>query len=515
MVDRSTGGGRRHRRALLPLLLGLAYAPSSHAEFKVVPSVSVSETWTDNVNLAPEGQAQHEFITALAPGLSISENTQRLQFALDYHIRKYLYSNKEAANLNGSSRDLQARLNARVIEDLLFLDANASRSQQAISAFGPQSSDNTYTRTNRTEVSNWSVSPYLRRRIGSVADLQVRYTRDSVKTSVAGYGSTASDNADVVLASAGDRRVGWNLRYDRQHLSDHYGNSSSSNAQAGLSWRVQPSLTLNGGVGYDKYDYEALGGNTRGRNWNLGFQYAPSPRTSLNLSLGRRYFGNSRSLLAVHRSRHTVWNITYDEAVTTTRQQFLLPATVDTASLLDKLFMASITDPVQRRQAVDAYMASSGLPASLANNINYLSNRYMLQKQFRASVGFTGVRSVLMLSAFDTRRNALSVQQTDSALLGNNLVNLNDNVRQRGLEATLSYRMSTRSNASATIENGHSESLTTGLRQKNRSARLGMHRQFERKLQGTLELRHVQGGYLGSTQTYTENAVSATLSMTF
>jgi hypothetical protein len=42
-----------------------------------------------------------------------------------------------------------------------------------------------------------------------------------------------------------------------------------------------------------------------------------------------------------------------------------------------------------------------------------------------------------------------------------------------------------------------------------------MHRQFERKLQGTLELRHVQGGYLGSTQTYTENAVSATLSMTF
>jgi uncharacterized protein (PEP-CTERM system associated) len=515
MADRSARAARLPCRALLPLLIGLAFAPSSRAEIKVTPSVTVQETWTDNVNQASSNQARSEFITEIAPGLSVVENTPRVKFSGSYQFHEYLYSDKNASNLHNNSSDLHSTLNARVIDDLLFLDATAARSLQAVSAFGPQVTGNPYNAANSTEISTWRVSPYVVQRIGTSANLIARYTKDSTQTNVLGYGNTQGDEATVTLTSAGNQRIGWSLSYDRQLLNDRFaGDSTTVMALAGLSWRVRPGFSLTSSVGYDDNDYHALGGRTRGRNWSVGFAYIPSDRTSLTMSVGRRYFGNSRALAALHRSRHTVWNLSYDEQVTTTRAQYMLPATVDTTSLLDNLFKSSIADPELRRQAVDAYIAATGLPPSLVNNINFLSNRYFLQKQFLASVGMRGARSALMLSAFDTRRTALSLQETDSQLLGNNQLNLYDNVRQRGLTASFSYRMSSHTDAIATAETSHADSLDTGVRQTNRSLRLGLHRQFLRKLQGAAELRHLTGSYSYS-QAYTENAISASLSMMF
>lgn len=515
MADRSTRAGQLPGRALLPLLIGLAFAPGSRAEVRVTPTVSAQETWTDNVNLQPANQAHSEFITDIAPGLSVTENNPRLQLAASYQYHEFAYSDRDAPNLHDNSRELQAALKAIPIEDLLYLDANAARNQQAISAFGPSVADNPYTSNNRTEVSTWRVSPYLAHRIGTSANLLMRYTRDSVQTSVLGYGNTHGDDANVSLSSAGDQRLGWNLGYDHQQLTDRLaGSSSSANASAGLSWRVRPNLTLTGNTGYDKFDYQAMGQRTRGRSWSVGYQYTPSNRTTLSMSVGRRYFGSSKSLLAMHRSRHTVWNLSYDESVTTSREQFLLPATVDTATLLDRLFSSSIPDPELRRQAVNAYLQASGLPTSLANNVNYLSNRYLLQKQMLASVAVEGAHSTLLLSAFDTHRNALSVQQADSDLLGNSFSNLNDNIHQRGVAANLDYRLSSRTDALLTAADTHSLSLDTGIRMNNRDLRFDLRHQFLRQLQGVLELRRLNGSS-GLNSSYTENAISATLSMKY
>lgn len=515
MADRSTRILRLPVRALLPVLIGLAFAPSSRAEIKVSPSVSVQQTWTDNVNLLPSDQAHSEFVTDVAPGLSVVENTPRLQLAASYLFHEFAYSDKSAPNLHDNSRELQAALTSRVIEDLLFLDASAMRNQQAISAFGPQVANDPYSTTNRTEVSTWRVSPYVQRRIGSSANLLMRYTRDSVKTSVLGYGNTHGDDANVALSSVDDQRIGWNLSFNRQLLTDRLaGSSSSANESAGLSWRVRPTLSLTGNVGYDNFDYPSMGQRTRGRSWNVGYQYTPSGRTSLSMSVGQRYFGKSRALSAMHRSRHTVWNLSYDESVTTSREQFMLPAAVDTATLLDRLFSSSIADPELRRQAVDAYLKATGLPASLANNVNYLSNRYLLQKQLLASVAVQGARSTLLLSAFDTRRTALSVQEADSQLLGNSLSNLNDNIHQRGVAANFDYRLSSLTDALLMANASRSLSLDTGLRQNNRALRFDVRHQFQRQLQGVLELRRMNGS-TGANSSYTENAISATLSMKF
>jgi uncharacterized protein (PEP-CTERM system associated) len=518
MAERRRAGA--HRRAALPLAplaaaLALALAPAARAELKFSPSVALTETYTDNVNLAPDEQARSQFIVDLAPTFALAANTRRLQLAAAYSFHSYAYAHRDVPNVIRSNRQLQANARARLIDELLFVDAAANRGQQSVSAFGPLINDNPYSAVNRTEVSTWSISPYLMHRFGSSADLMLRYTRDAVDTGTQAFGNTRADSVAFSLGSARERRLGWNLHYDRQRLVDRLaGPSQSESALAQLSYRLVPSFALTASGGHDQYDYQSLGGRTGGNNWSVGLQWTPSPRTSLQASTGHRYFGKTSTLAATHRSRHSVWSINYNEAVTTTRQQFLLPATIDTASLLDRLFAPNIPDPVARQQAIEAYLRATGLPASLANNVNYLSNRYMLQKQFQASAIFTGAYSVLMLSANDTRRTGLSLQQTDSALLGSSLASLNENVRQQTLSAMLTYRLSSRSQAIATATAGRNDSLATGIRTDNRGLRLGLSHQFERNLQGLLEVRHVQGG-AGATgaSVYRENAISATLSL--
>ncbi len=219
----------------------------------------------DNVPLRPDDEARRELVTEVSPGFALAVNNARVQMAARYQLHKYFYSDEDVENLRGSGHNLQADLRARMVDDMLFLDASASRGQQSVSAFGPGLADNQYSTFNRTEVSTWRISPYLSHRFGSAADLLARYTRDSVETGRDGFGNTKGDSINLVLSSPAERRIGWNLRYDRQELSDRLtGDSSSYSGQAGLTWGVLAPLLLSAGGGYDKYDSQALGGSTGG-----------------------------------------------------------------------------------------------------------------------------------------------------------------------------------------------------------------------------------------------------------
>jgi uncharacterized protein (PEP-CTERM system associated) len=495
-------------------MLALLLSPACRADWKVVPSVDVRETYSDNVRLEANEFARSQFITDVAPSLAVASDGPRLKLRGMFSAHLYGYSDDRIEGLNRSQRQLSADARAKLIDDLLFFDGAASIGQQSISAFGPQVNNNGYSNTNRTEISTWRVSPYLAHRFGSTASAELRYTRDSVKPGSFGLGDSSSDTASLSVASgAAFRTLGWGLQLSRQNLDDSQaGKSTSQTASATLRYQVANSFSLNLNGGYDKYDYQALGGATAGSSHSVGFSWVPSARTSVEASAGKRYFGSSYALTALHRSRRTVWSINYNDAVTTTRAQFLIPATIDTASMLDRLFTAGFPDPVARRQAVDAYILATGLPASLADNINYLSNRFILQKQLQASAAFNTPKTTTILSLNATRRNALSAAQSDSALLGSNLSTLNDDTKQVGATLASSYRLNSRTAVNLTLSAARIESLATGIRDNQRMANVALTRQLQRKLKGAVELRRSQGNaFVSGGRDYRENAVSASL----
>ncbi|MBC7454795.1 MAG: TIGR03016 family PEP-CTERM system-associated outer membrane protein [Massilia sp.] len=509
-------------------LLALLAAPHCRAEWKVTPRVDLRETYTDNVRLETNDAARGAFVTDLTPSLSIASDHPRLKLNATFGASLYAYSNDPlegsgpnngTSNTSRSQRNLTGSARAKLIEEVLFFDANASIGQQNISAFGPQVGNNSngYLGANRAQVSTYRISPYLAHRFGNDASAELRYTRDSLKSGNVGLGDSTGNSVSMSLASgAAFRTLGWGIQLSRQDVEDSLARASrSETASATLRWRVQESLSVNANGGYDKYDYAALGGTTAGKSYSLGATWTPSARTSVQVSAGRRYFGASYSLVASHRSRYAVWSANYSDAVTTTRAQFLLPATINTAAMLDRLFIANFPNPVERAQAVDAYIRATGLPASLADNINYFTNRFVLQKQVQLAAAFNSAKTTTVFSLSATKRQALSTQQTDSTLLGASQSSLNDNTRQAAASAVLNYRISARSGATVQLTKSRTDSLSTGLSNQQNLVSLAVTRQLQRKLKGALELRRAQGNALSQGgRTYRENAVSASLSLT-
>ncbi|MGB9107479.1 MAG: TIGR03016 family PEP-CTERM system-associated outer membrane protein [Telluria sp.] len=515
-----TTAKRPHRALLLtPLALAaMLFSAECQAQWKFTPTAGVSETYTDNVSLQRDELAHGQFVSEALGGFALTGKGPRLQLSASARVHQFAYTDGDIPNLNEREREYGATALAKLADDV-FVDMSAASGPQSISAFGPQVSDNLYSMGNRTTVNTWRISPYVRHHYGNVADLLLRYSRDGVDAGARNpFGSSTASTGNLNLNSGNAfQTVGWGLAYTHQDMDNRLGGRSSfDNALLDLRWRFSSQISATASTGYDSYDYKALGGRTAGRSWSTGFIWTPSARTRVQASFGRRYFGKTGSLAASHHSRTSVWSINYSDAVTTSRQQFLLPSTIDTAAMLDTLFSASFPDPVLRQQAVQAYLQATGLPPSLANNINYLSNRYLRQKQLQAAVAFNWAHSTLTTTLVRSERNALSLRESDSDLLGGQLNTLNDNVRQHGINSVFIYRLSSRTIATATAALDRSTSLDTGIEQAHRQLRVGMTRRIDRRLNMAFELRHVEGrsDALTSGQ-YRENAMSASLSAQF
>ena len=503
---------------LVPLAALLAALPA-HAEWKVSPSISLSESYSDNVNARGDATKRASWITEASPAIAVQADSSRVQLTANARGYWYDYSEKNVPGVQNSQYQYDAAGRFNVVDQLFYVDTSAGSTSRSISAFGPVAEDangNRYTSDNQTDVKTWRISPYLTHRFGTFAAGTLRYSHDVVKSDSSRiFGNSSADGLALdIVSGTGFRNIGWNLHAARQDVdNDFFGDTSSQNAMLGLNYRIGTTLSLSATGGYDKYDYQALGGETQGASWSVGFGWAPSPRTNIQMSVGRHYLGNTGSLLALHRSRHSTWKLGYSDAVTTTRSQFSLPAAIDTASMLDSLFTATIPDPVLRRQAVEAYILSAGLPSSLADNINYLTNRYMRQKLLQASSAFNWRHSSAVLSAYASERTALSSSESDSGLLGSQLRALNDSVRQTGLTGSYSYRLSARSTALASLSASHSRSLDTDLSGKQNSLRLGLTHRFGRSVRGSLELRRTTGDSDITRRDYTENAITATVTV--
>ncbi|MCA1245502.1 TIGR03016 family PEP-CTERM system-associated outer membrane protein [Massilia sp. MS-15] len=519
-------GMRNVRLSRLPRMAPLALAAmllasECQADWRVVPSVTLTGRYTDNFWLESGASKQSQFVTELAPSLAIHGQGPRLVLDGRARWRHFNYRDEGLRRTLDHSFDYAVSGRGTVVREMLFVDASLSRSPQNISAFGPLVEDAPYLAENRTNIQTWRVSPYLQHRFGQTASLMVRYTRDRVSGGArAGFANSNGDSITANLASGSAfGKLGWGLSYMRQDLEDRFGGERRSEMTTGnLRYALTNRFALTASVGYDSYDFDGLGGDSRGRNWSAGFDWTPSQRTQLNASIGRHFYGQTGALSLLHRSRRTVWNVSYDDGITTSRQQFLLPAAIDTAAMLDRLFSGTIKDPLLRQQAVEAYIRDNGLPASLTDNINFLSNRYFRQKTLLGSVAYRMPRSNAVLSVYKNERIALSSQQTDSDLLGSQFSRLNDNVRQHGVNASLDYRLNSRTTAVASAGWSKSRSISTELDNNRRNLRVGLARQLGRDVRATLDLRRktgTRGFFSANTAPYEENSISASLSAQF
>lgn len=482
----------------------LAYSHAGAAEWKITPTLDLKETYTDNVKLAAPGLEKSEFITQINPGISLTGTGPRLKLNANYVMQNLVYA--EESSHNTMNHLLNANANAELVDNLFFLDGRAAISQQNISLLGPQAADNVNITGNRTEVQTYSVSPYLRHSFSNYASTEIRYTHDEVSTGGSGLLNSQADRVQLSLNSGSAfSTLGWGLNYSNEKTS--YGNTANANTpdidteviSGNLSYPVTSKFRLTATGGYEKNNYISTGPKPDGSFWSAGFSWAPSAMTSVDGSAGRRFFGDTYSLAASHRTRLTTWSLSYSEDITSTRSQFLIPA----QSLINPLTLLPIVDP------------STGLPLVQSGAVNYFTNRLFLQKRLQASVVVTGAKNTLILSLFNVSRDAQTSQTQDNPLLGSSILALSDSTKQVGCNAFWNWRIDPRTSTNLNVGYTRSSSPSLGRTDNDKTIRLSLTRQFQPKLNGSVELRRMQRDSNQSGGDYSENALIASLSMRF
>jgi uncharacterized protein (PEP-CTERM system associated) len=513
----SDGGKFSFSFAPTVAIAALLFSPAGRAaEWQIVPTLDVRETYSDNVRLAPRGSEKSDFITDISPGIGIVGNGPGLKLKANYAFQQLGYANDSKGA--SSFHKLDAAASIDLVKDLFSIDGMAAINQQNINLLGTSATDNYLIDANRTTVRTATFSPYLHHNFRGIATSELRYTRTQVSTSSQTLSSSHIDALRLNIASdPSARQFGWSLHHDAQKTQQASANtidSSSSGADARLM--VTPQFYLTAGAGYDKFDYLATANasNPKGVYYSGGFSWQPTERTSLASSVGKRFYGTTFMLSSSMRSRYAVWHLSYDESVTTTPQQFALNTTSSTSDLLNQLFKSSIPDAGLRQQAVDRFILTTGLPVSLSHSTNYLTNQFFLQKALRASVAITGAKNTVLLSVFDTLRQPQSAPDSGVVLATPASFTTGD-TRQAGASALWNWKFSGRTNANLSADYTRKKLNSTNVEERLKIYRVSLAHQFQPKLSGIIELKHAEQASDTAASNYQENAIAAFLSMKF
>lgn len=504
--------GARLLAALMAVHGGAALA----MDWKVTPNLSVSEMYSDNITLAPPGKEQSDFVTQITPGVTVTGNSRRLKVNANYSLQNLFYA--QNSNRNTFYHRLNASANAELVDQLLFLDASAAVQQQAASLLGPIGIDNTTATGNIAESRNYSISPYLVHRFGTFANTQLRFTHAQTDYSVGNAFNYSSNQADFRINSGTSfKDIFWSGQYTDQKIDYQVRQDVDLRTASGtLGYVFSPKFNVSGTVGYDDNNYLVGNGPApKGSFWSAGFAWAPSHLTNLSASYGHRYFGTTYGLDFTHRTRRTIWNVNYNQAITTTQSQFSVPYTLDTTSYLDTLYSGVIPDAAQRQLFVQTLINVYGLPGQLYNPLYLVTANVFLDKSLNASVGIDTGKSTFLLSAFNTSRESQETGTQSSALLGTGAFLSTATIKQYGVNGVWTWRLLPRTTSTLSTGWTHLKYPDIGRDDNLKYIRLGFTRVVNPKLSTGLEFRHQMRDSNQSTNDYKENAITARLFMTF
>jgi len=252
--------------------------------YLIRPYAYISETLTDNVHQvhAPRDAAAY---TNLAPGVSISADTPRLQAVLSGNLNTYLYI-PTSSNLNQVTGSLYAAGFGTVVPDTLFVNLNSAVSQSStLPGFGFQNLSRLPT-NQQTQVYSTTISPFLRKSYDGLVDTQLQYTFNStnyggnttvVATPLAAPTNLASSTSSegTFIASTGpdfSRALSSRLTLDASNYNSGSTNQSSqASAFTDFEYRIAPQAAALARVGYQNIQYpHAPAATFVGPTWLVG-----------------------------------------------------------------------------------------------------------------------------------------------------------------------------------------------------------------------------------------------------
>jgi uncharacterized protein (PEP-CTERM system associated) len=499
-------------------------------DWKFTPSLALSERYSDNVNLNTSGREESDWITEISPRISLQRSGARIKSNVDYSMQGLLYAND--SDRNALRHHLNGQSSSELVEDWLFLDAGARITHELVNQTSNGGLGDGVGAGNTTAVGSYTLSPFIKHRIGSIASVEARIARDGVFVGNAGFADTATTRYSLGAIS-GNRfmPLSWSASYSKSDTSNSgaLADSGSERASGNARYQLSKKFGLLAQASMEKNDFTGVGANVRDyASYGLGAFYTPSRRismdvyynksdtgnfvsgsatlsptlrTSINVASTKRAFGRSHTLNLAHRTRKSNWSLSYLDDLTTSQQRFTSQVNVQLYRCpSDRVGFVTI------ETVVFPNLPSSGLCTPIGSQFTGTStspliNQTFISKTLTGTASYSLRRNTWLLSIYDTQREFQS------------LVGGNDTTR--GLQASWSLRPAAHTTFTLTGGLSQQES-STGNRQDDLSnLALSATHQFQSKVSGSMEVRHQQRESNLPNNDFTENSVAARLNMSF
>lgn len=369
----------------------------------LAPTISWESTYTNNVGLSTDRKA--DWINEIRPGLQFAENGAHSKIDGTVSLPILVYARTSSNDRVLPEANIAGTVEA--IDRLLYIDGTVDVSQQYLSPFGARPQDIASATQNRYTSQLYSLSPYLKAKVGDGIDYELRQKSTWSKangSSVNGL-NTRSYTSEVSGHVAREARPGgWRLEYDRNDISfaGQSQDEMSEIARATGLYRVDPTFQFGVSGGYE--DDKFFLTRDRGAIYGLVFEWHPSDRMSLTANGEHRFFGASYHVKFDDHTRHLVWSIDASRDVTSYPQQLgTLQAGQDVSALLNALFAPRIEDPALRQSVVDQFIRDRGLPSTLSSPLALLTQELTLSELARGTIGVVGARNSILFNAFRSR----------------------------------------------------------------------------------------------------------------
>ncbi len=406
---------------------------SSGMGFMIVPRLSLTEVVTNNVQLQSQGQS--DTITQLNAGLNLKYRGARLSAYLDYSLSEYIYAKNSAESTRQNA--LNAFGSLRAIDDWAFIDFSSTISQQAISAFGPSSND-TGANANLTETFVTQLSPYVRGRLSGGVNYEARFTWISQRSEL---NQTSNYTSRQGMLTFSNQDSGSKLHWTVSGISQRYDytvvrTTDDDRLHLTLRYLITPQFSLSLLGGRETTNLTSLADETHGSG-GWGLDWVPSEATRVALSRESRYFGETHSVSAEHRTPRTEWRYSNIRDITAGTGQ---PGNGSVGTVYDLIyaqFAGLEPDPIKRADLVNSYLLVYGLSPNTKVNSGFLSSAVSLQRMQSLSFAILGVRDTITFIASQSNTQRLD---TVSAVPTDDLVNAGP-IRQRGFTMSYSHRL--------------------------------------------------------------------------
>lgn len=476
------------------------------AAYVFEPRVSVSGTYSTNVDLSSRNPTS-DFLTEVSPGFRWSSDRGRIRGSIDYSLHQLLYAKR--SDKNELQNALSANGTAELVDNWAFIDVNGSISQQSISAFGTPSIGNANINENKTEVSSFKYSPYVRGAFNDFANYEARYTANVTKNK----SSIASD----ILANEGlfrltsrelFNKLRWNVDLSKSVVDYDPGRKTTADVIRGsVQYPFGNQLVLTAIVGRESDNYITV--EQSARNFaGGGLMWSPSLTTKFSANTENHSYGRTYNVNFEHRTPRTGWYFSDSKNISKTP---VGQGTASLGSVYDLLFFqfaAIEPDPVRRARMVSSFLSNNGIDPGAQIVGGYSTAGLNMQRNQSVSFALLGIRDTITFTAMRTQSQQLS----DGTGVFGNFSN-SQSINQNGFTVAYSHKIGPISVLAASLTQQSSSGDSSFFSTKLRTLNLNYSTRLSRNVISNLGVRRTISS--GDATSYEESAVTGGLNIVF